>query len=106
MAGLSKWLDHWLEKLCHQITTYLKESCHLIQILTYQGALPPGAKLFTAGAKSIYTNIDTDHGTSQVERCIEEYHGEIPIDLPTKAVKEALKLVMHNKIFEFGDCFF
>ena len=78
----------------------------MIQLITDQVTLPPGAKLFTADTKSMYTNIDTDHGTSQVENCIEEYHEEIPIDSPMKAVKESLKLVMHNNIFEFGDCYF
>ena len=78
----------------------------MIRLITDQVTLPPGAKLFTADAKSMYTNINTDHGTSQVENWIEEYHEEIPSGLPTKSVKEALKLVMHNNIFEFGDCFF
>ena len=90
MAGLSKWLDHWLKKLCHQVPTYVKDSSHLIQLLTYQGTLSPGANLFTADAKSMCTNIDIDHGTSQVENWFEEYQEEIPTDLPTKAVKENL----------------
>ena len=54
----------------------------------------------------MYTNIDTEHGTSQVIGWMEEYHKEIPTDFSTEAVKEALKLVMHNKIFQFGDCCF
>ena len=74
MAGLRKWLDHWLQKLCHQVPTYLKDSIHLIQLLTDQVTLPPGAKLFTADSKSMYTNIDTNHGTIQVEEWIEKYH--------------------------------
>ena len=106
MSGISKWLDHWMQKLRHKVPTYLKDSSHLIQLLTDQGTLPPGAKLFTTDSKSMYTNIDTDHETGQVEEWIEEYHKELPVNFPTKAVKEDLKLVMHNKIFEFGDCFF
>ena len=93
-------------KLCHQVPRYLKDSIWLIQFQTDQGTLPPGEKLFSADAKPIYTNIDTEHGTSQVENWIEEYREEIPDNFPTKAVKEALKLVMHNNIFEFGDFFF
>ena len=67
MAGLSEWLDHWLQKLSNQVTTYLKDSSHLIQLLTDQVTLPTDAKLFTSDAKSMYTNIDTNHGTIQVE---------------------------------------
>ena len=84
----------------------MKDSSHLIQLLKDQGTLPPGAKLFTADAKSMYTIVDTDHGTNQVVGWMEEYHEELPTNFPTKAVKEALKLVMHNKLFEFGDSFF
>ena len=62
MAGLSKWLDHWLEKLRHQVTIYLKDSSHLIQLLTDQVKLPPGAKLFTADAKSMYTTLTPTTG--------------------------------------------
>ena len=77
MAVLSKCLDHWLQKLRHQVTTYLKDFSHLIQLLTDQGTLPPGAKLFTADAKSMYTNIDTNHVTSQIEEWTEKYHEEL-----------------------------
>ena len=87
IAGLSKWLDYLLQKLRHQVTTYLNDSSHLIQILTYLGTLPPGAKIFTSDDKSMYTNIDKDHGTSQVENWIKKYYREIPTDFPTKAVK-------------------
>ena len=51
------------------------------------------------------TSIDTYHRTSQVENWIEEYYEEITTDLPTKAVKDSLKLIIHNNIFEFGDYF-
>ena len=60
------------EKLRNQVPTYLKDSSHLIQLLKDQETLPPGAKLFTADAKSMYTNIDTDHGTRQVVVWMEE----------------------------------
>ena len=73
MAGLSKWLDHWLQKLRHQVPTHMKDSSHLIQLLMDQGTLSPGAKLFTADAKSMCTNMDTYHGTSQFENWFEEY---------------------------------
>ena len=66
MAGLSKWLDRWLQKLRHQVPTYLKDSSHLVQLLMDQGTLSPGARIFTADAISMYTNIDTDHGINQV----------------------------------------
>ena len=51
MEGISKWLDHCLQKLRHQVPTYMKDSSHLIQLVKDQGTPPPGAKLFTDDAK-------------------------------------------------------
>ena len=47
MAGIIKWLDHWLKQIFHQVPTYLKDSSQLVQLLTDQGTLPPGATIFT-----------------------------------------------------------
>ena len=105
-AGLSKLLDHWLQNIRYQVPTYLKDFSHLIQLLKYQGTLPSGAKLFTADAKSMYTLINTDHETSQVVGWMETYNELIPTYFSTKAMKESLNRVMHNNIFDFGDCLF
>ena len=59
MAGLSKWLDYWLQKLRSQVHSYLQDSSHLLRLLNEFGQLPPGARLFTADAVGIYTNTDT-----------------------------------------------
>ena len=58
---LSRWLDHWLQKLKSFIKTYIKNSTQLPELLEALGILPPNASIFTADATSIYTNIDTDH---------------------------------------------
>ena len=106
MAGLSKWIDHWLQQLRSHVHTYLQDSGHLIRLLKELGQLPPGAKLFVADAVGMYTNISTSHGITVINDWIDDYSDELPLDFPVAAVKDALKLVMNNNIFEFGDSFF
>ena len=106
MAGLSKWLDHWLQQLRFHVQTYLRDSGHLMQLLKELGPLPPGAKLFVADAIGMYTNISTEHGIKIINDWLDEYSNELPPNFPVAAVKDALNLVMNNNIFEFGDSFF
>jgi hypothetical protein len=106
MAGLSKWVDHWLQKLRHLIPTYLQDTSHLLSLLRETGKLPHGARLFTADANSMYTNVDTEHGIQTISNFLDDHKEELPHDFPIKAVKAALRLVMTNNVFEFGDSFF
>ena len=58
----SKFCDHYLSKLIPYIQSYLKDSFTLLKDLNNIQQLPDTAKLITAGAVSMYTNIDTNHG--------------------------------------------
>jgi hypothetical protein len=58
----SKWLDVQLKKFLLLSQTYLQDSNQVLHELHALGPLPPDAKLFTADAVSMYTNmIDTHH---------------------------------------------
>ena len=103
---LSKWLDFQLQKLTQLIPSYLKDSHELLTKLKAIGLLPPNAKLFTADAKSMYTNIDTDHAISVISSWIDSHSSSLPSDFPVNAVKDAMRLVMKNNIFEWGDTHF
>ncbi|KAL7544934.1 hypothetical protein ACHAWF_008298 [Thalassiosira exigua] len=105
---LSKWLDHWLQKLKHLCPTYIKDSTSLLDRLDELGELPPNTKLFTADAVSMYTNIDTDHAIEVIGKWLDklELDGHLPEGFPLAAIKEAMVLVMKNNIFEWGDCYF
>ena len=101
---LSRWLDHQLQKLRPLIATYLKDSHDLLRQLKSLGPLPPNARLFTADANSMYTNIDTDHAISVIGLWLDNV--DLPDGFPLGAVKEAMVLVMKNNIFEWGDMYF
>jgi hypothetical protein len=61
LNNLSRWLDYWFQKLKPLLPTYIKDSNQLLEELASLGALPPNAKLATADANSMYTNIEPDH---------------------------------------------
>ena len=106
LNNLSRWLDYWLQQLKFLVPTYLKNSTDLLTAVRSLGDLPPGAKLFTADANSMYTNIDTDHALSVISRWLELHQHELPKNFPLKAVLEAMALVMRHNVFEFGDLYF
>jgi len=112
MNGLSKWVDYWLQQLKKFIPSYIKDSATLLRRLRALGRLPSEARLFTADAQSMYTNIDTNHAIEVIGNWLDnlETNGSLEDNglghFPIAAVKEAMKLVMENNIFEFGDMYF
>ena len=106
--NLSCWLDYQLQKLKHLLPTYIKDSGQLLDILKLLGILPPNAKLFIADANSMYTNICTVHALEVITKWLEEMENQerLPPGFPTKAVIEAMGLVMNNNVFMFGDLYF
>ena len=57
LNDLSIWLNFHLKKLLHLLPCYLRDSNDLLRKLRELGTLPPGAKLFSADAISMYTKI-------------------------------------------------
>jgi len=62
----------------------------------------------------MYTNINCEHAIDVISTWFErlEYRRDnekpngMPPGFPTEAVLEALKIVMINNLFQWGDCFF
>ena len=87
------------------LPTYLRDSKQLLQILAALGILPPNAKLCTADANSMYTDIDTDHALEVIHKWLDDLKSKLPVNYPLEAVKKAVELVMKNNIFEWGDIY-
>ena len=100
----STWLDFKMKTLLPLIPSYIKNSSDLIKELKSLN-LPPSAKLFTADASSMYTNIDTTTGIQAIQHLFELYHDRIPTNFPREFFITTLELVMNNNIFSFGDTF-
>ena len=101
---LSRWLDYWFQKLKPSITIYIKDSAQLLQKLKAIKQLPQNCWLFTAGTKSMCTNIDTNHALATIFKWLD--YVRLLNRFPLAAVKVAMELIMCNNIFEWGDCYF
>ena len=95
-----------MAKLVEHLPTHLKDSQDLLAPIKKLGALPLNARIFTADAVSIYTNIDTDKAIAAIGQWIDRYANELPENFPPKALfLQVLEVIMNNSIFTFGDTY-
>jgi hypothetical protein len=104
LAIFSVWIDHKMKSLLPLVNSYIKNSATVINDLRHKD-LPEGAKVFTADATSMYTNIDTSLGLQAVSNFIQNNIAHLPPDFPTHLFLEVLEIIMYNNIFSFGDTF-
>ncbi|KAL7530298.1 hypothetical protein ACHAWF_003326, partial [Thalassiosira exigua] len=100
----SKWLDSQFQKLKHFVPTYVQGTSHILSKLKDINDLPPHAYTFTAGANAMYNNINMNHAIKVISAWLDELstHPKFPTDFALEAVKEAMKIIMTNNIFQFG----
>ena len=98
------WVDSHLQKIAKVQRSYFRNSYDLKQALT-QLDLPPNARLFTADAISMYTNIPTAQALAGIGRYLRRHERDFP-NVPVSALCEALRFVMTNNVFTFGDLTF
>ena len=101
MNEWSRWLDYWLQQLKLEVPTYIKDGQQLLNKINNLG-IPPNAKLFTCDANSMYNNIDTEHAITVITWWLNDLkmQNKLLCLFPLKAVKDAMKLIMRNNIFE------
>jgi hypothetical protein len=100
----STWLDFKMKSLIPLIPSYKKNSSDLVKDLKALH-LPPTAKLFTANATSMYTNINTTLGLQAINNLIDTYHEEILGNFPKEFFLTNLEVIMNNNVFSFGNTF-
>jgi hypothetical protein len=66
--------------------------------------LHPSARIFTADATSMYTNIDTQHALQEIRKFLRT-HKDLATGPQRTAIFTALEMVMTNNLFQFGDTF-
>ena len=66
--------------------------------------LPANARLFTANAISMYTNINTEHALQVLEWFLNELktEGHLDDNFNIKIIVEASALIMRWNLFEYG----
>ena len=115
---LGAWINRVLQPVATGQTSYFPNSAKFLQLVSELN-LPPNAQLFTADARSMYTNINTEIAldiipdfirkpgqfTLRFSSSIEGQEEWVP-NLRWKALKAALNIVFRNNIFRFGDVYF
>ena len=101
---LGIWIDRKLQVIAKQQESYFRNSFELRQQLC-STTYPTNATLFTADAVSMYTNIPTNTAIMLIAKHIRK---SVTEERPKQndALIAALKLVMLNNIFCFGDMTF
>ena len=94
-------IDMWLQNVAITFDSYIKNSKQFKDKLL---ALPRkrDAKIFTADAHAMYTNIDTESALKEIKSYLYFNQAKIP-DLPIGAFMSELKIIMENNFFTFGD---
>ena len=64
--------------------------------------LPPNARIGTADANLMYSNIDPDHACLVIGEWLVELAPQIGKDFPVEAILAAMNLIMRNNVFEWG----
>jgi hypothetical protein len=100
LAIFSVWLDHKMKDLLPLVRCYIKNSTTLISQLK-QLPLPTGAKIFTADAVSMYTNIDTTLGINAIKQFLITNENDLPANFPVQLFLNILETIMRNNIFSF-----
>jgi hypothetical protein len=103
LYSLGVWVDRQLQKIATHQPSFIKNSKSLKDMIL-DLTLPPGASLFTADAVSMYTNIDTSLALRSIGQYLHRNEARFR-DVPIDALMEALKLVMTNNVFSFGDTY-
>jgi hypothetical protein len=83
LSIFSTWLDFKIKELLPSVQSYIKNSDTLLDDLK-NFTVPEGTVLFTADAKSMYTNIDTATGVTALRDFIISNANQIPPDFPTE----------------------
>jgi hypothetical protein len=105
-SGIAKWVDIQLQKVVKHMPYVAKSSATVIADISKQ-EWPPGSRLFTMDAVSMYTNIHLGHALPVILNFLKNTDKGRAIvkleKLNIAAVAAALEFVMTNNVFTFGD---
>ena len=98
---LGTWVDSKLQQVAKLQRSYFRDSKwlknHLLSL-----RLPPNARLFTADATAMYTNIPTEKALRMIGDYLRN-NANLFSNIPINALMEALKIIMRCNYFNFGD---
>ena len=105
LEPLSKWVDIQLQRVVHLCPACLKDSWHFLNDIKNLKNLK-GHSIVTSDAKSMYSNIYTEHAIEVIEKWFELHKEELPQDYPRQLILDGLVRLMKFNIFIFGSRLF
>ena len=102
---LGVWVDRKLQEVAQRTVSYFKSTLELKKQLL-ELHLPTNARLFTADAVSMYTNIPAHMALNLIGKYLTQYQRKHNNTYPQDAVRAGLCLIMTLNIFTFGDLTF
>jgi hypothetical protein len=105
LHGLGRWADKELQRIVKHLPYYLKSSVELAHDLADLDKLPETTRFFSCDATSMYTNIDTNHALTEIEKFLRKSPISVLEDVNVDALIAALCLIMEHNVFVFGDTF-
>eukprot|EP00957_Ditylum_brightwellii_P203830 15336415-Ditylum_brightwellii.AAC.1 len=100
---LGVWLEHYMQDITKSMPTYFANSKDLKYDLIKLN-IPPGAKLFTADAMLMCTNLPTKQAIVSIGKYLMENRDEF-CHLPITAICDALWIIMTMNAFTFGNSY-
>jgi hypothetical protein len=92
LAVFSVWLDYKLKDLLPLVHSHIKNSTTVINDLKHI-QIPENALLFSADAKSMYTNIETDLGILTISEFLDSQSDKLPANFPSNMFLSILELL-------------
>lgn len=99
----SKWLDHQISGMLPLAPGWIKDTKAVITQCIRLGSLPSQARLFTADAVSMYTNICATHGIEVFTEWLNLSASELGLKIPRELFLAALRAVMQQNVFQLDD---
>ena len=100
LHGLGRWLDHQLQKIVRILPYVTTSSASLVAHLRHRN-FPPGSKLITIDATSMYTNINTTHALQKISDFLKNSTICRHVDINPDDVITALTIIMRHNVFRF-----
>ena len=102
---ISIFADFKLQKLVDHIPSYILNSTSFLDEIDNLGPIPITAKLFTADAIGMYSNIHPAEALPKMEAYLQLFGHELKsfCKLQIEFVIKLTRLVMLNNVFKFGD---
>ena len=98
---ISAWVDTKLQHLMTNLPTFLKDTNHLINLLS-ETRLETNSKIISLDVVSLYTNIPHEGGL----KAILDVGGILDTQTDYTAVAELTELVLKNNIFKFDNKYY